>query len=191
MPLAKHLNSAADRLQANSCLGNVVAVIGATTTAITTSGTPSISVGGILTALTAQTNLALSALAGSDLPTVSINGSSVTNPWVQPQGVPGFYVQPASTTVYYVLGANAAGTWKVIQGTYDNQDITLASGYVGKGKSVIPDAPDGFVPVAVIKVASGSSTFTVGTTSLGTGGQTSGGVATIKNVNVLPVGSTF
>jgi hypothetical protein len=56
---------------------------------------------------------------------------------------------------------------------------------------VIPDAPDGFVPVAVIKVASGSSTFTVGTTSLGTGGQTSGGVATIKNVNVLPVGSTF
>jgi len=169
----------------------VVAVIGATTTAITTSGTPSISVGGILTALTAQTNLALSALAGSDLPTVSINGSSVTNPWVQPQGVPGFYVQPASTTVYYVIGAIAAGTVKVVQGTYDNQDITLASGYVGKGKSVIPDAPDGFVPVAVIKVASGSSTFTVGTTSLGTGGQTSGGVATIKNVNVLPVGSTF
>jgi hypothetical protein len=191
MALARHLNTAPDRLQANQCLGNVVAVIGSTTTAVTTSGTPSISVGGLLTALTAQTNLALSALAGSDLPTVSVNGASVTNPWVQPRGVAGFYVQPANTTVYYVLGANAAGTWKVIQGTHDGQDLTNASGYVGKGASVIPDAPDGFVPVAVIKVASGGATFTVGTTSLGTGGQASGGVATIRNVNVLPVASTF
>lgn len=191
MALARHLNTAQDRLQANQCLGNVAAVIGATTTAVTTSGTPSISVGGLLTALTAQTNLALSALAGSDLPNVSINGASVTNPWVQPRGVAGFYVQPANTTVYYVLGVTAGGTWKVVQGTYDGQDLTNASGYVGKGASVIPDVPDGFVPVAVIKVASGGATFTVGTTSLGTGGQTSGGVATIRNVNVLPVASTF
>lgn len=181
MSKALHLTSAPQRLLANQCLGSVLAVIGATTTAITTTGTPALAFDGILTPAAAQTNLALSALAASSL-------SSNQAGYLQPSGLDAaFYVQPANTTVYYVLGVVGGSTWKVVQGTYDTQALPFS----GVGRSVIPDVPDGFVPVAVIKVVTSGATFTVGTTSLGTGGQTSGGVATIKNVSVLPAAGTF
>jgi hypothetical protein len=183
MALARHLNTAPDRLQANMALGNAAVALGTDAATLDSSAIP-IAHGGIVTTLAAMNETALSALAGSDLPTVSINGASATNPWVQPRGVAGFYTQPAATTVYYVIGAIAAGTVKVVQGTYDNQDLTNASGYVGKGKSVIPDVPDGFTPFCVIKIVTVASTFVPATTALTS-------ISTIKNVNVLPVASTF
>lgn len=202
MSKALHLNTSAQRLMANMALGSVAAVIGATTTAITTSGTPALTFDGILSAATAQTNLALLPLTAADL------ASNYAN-WAQPSGLTaataagGFYVQPANTTVYYVVVITPAGNWRVVQGTFDQkvQSTTLDPQQVGAtggifggyavGKSVIPDVPDGVVPVAIIKVVSGGSTFTVGTTSLGTAGQSSGGVATIKNVTLLPAAGTF
>lgn len=177
MSKASHLTSAAARLSANECLGSVLAVIGASAAAFTTTGTPAVSHNGILTVLSAQTNTALSALAAGDM-------SSAQAGFMQPSGLPGFYVQPAATTVYYVICVTSAGTWKVVQGTYDNQDLTNLGGYTAKGKSVIPDVPDEVVPVAVLKVVTAGSAFTPGTTALTT-------IGTFKNVNVLPVASTW
>jgi len=181
MALARHLNSTPERLLANMALGNAAVALGTDTAKLDSSAIP-ISHGGVITTLAAMNEVALSALAGSDLPTVSVNGASVTNPWVQPRGIAGFYTQPANTTAYYVIGAIAAGTVKVVQGTYDGQDLTNASGYVGKGKSAIPDVPDGFTPFCVIKIVNASSTFVPATTSLSD-------ISTIKNG--WPVGSTF
>jgi hypothetical protein len=178
MSKASHLGSAALRLIANMCLTRVAAVIGATTSAFTTTGVGAATVNGFMVALAAQTNTALSALAAADMPAALAN-------WLQPSGLAGFYVQPANTTVYYVIGVTAGGTWKVVQGTYDGQVIGAVTGYPTAGKSVIPDVPDaGFTPVTVMKVASGGATFTPGTTALT-------GIATFKDVGVLPVDATF
>lgn len=107
-------------------------------------------------ALSAQ---ALSALAASDLP------ASLSN-WLQPSGLNGaFYVQPTGKTVYYVLAMNAAGTVKVVQGTYDGQEL-LPGVNSAVGKSIVPDVPAPFVPFGLIKVVTGSATFTPATTAL-------------------------
>lgn len=174
---ASHLGSDALRAIANLCLVKVAAVIGATTSAFTTTGVGAATVNGFMVALAAQTNTVLSALLGSDL------AAGLAN-WLQPSGLTGFYVQPAGTTAYYVIGVTAAGTWKVVQGTYDGQVIGAVTGYPTAGKSVIPDVPNGFTPVTVMKVVSGGSSFTPGTTALT-------GVATFRDVGVLPVDATF
>lgn len=187
-----------NRLVANMCFGSVLAVIGGTATAFTTTGTPSVSVDGTVFALTAQTNTALTPLSASDLPTSGAN-------WAQPSGLTGstaatgFYTQPANTTVYYVIGVNASGSWRVVQGLFDNRSPqsaaldpqglsasggVISTGYTVGGKSVIPDVPDGFTPVAVVKVVSGGALFTPGTTALT-------GLATFKNVSVIPSAETF
>lgn len=171
------------RLMGSMCFGAVLAVIGGTATAFTTTGTPAVSVDGKVFALTAQTNTALSALAAADLP--SATGAQ----FLQPSGQTGFFSHPtaaslgvASVTVYYVIGVTAAGTWKVVQGTYDNQDIGV-NGYTVKGKSIIPDVPDGFTPVTVMKVVT-TAAFVPGTTALT-------GLATFENCSVLGAHETF
>lgn len=177
MSKANQLTSMPARLAANMCFGSVAAVVGATTSAFTTTGTPGVSHDGIITTLSAQTNTALTALAAADLP-------SAFAQFVQPSGNLGFYVQPAGTTVYYVIGVTAGGAWRVVQGTYDGQPISNI-GISSVGKSEIPDVPtSGFTPVAVMKIVSGGSAFTPGTTALTS-------ISTFRNVSVLPVGGTY
>jgi len=186
----KQLNFGPTRLIANMCFGTVLAVIGATAAAFTTTGTPSVSVDGKTFALTAQTNTPLAALAAANLPAAT--GAQYT----QPSGLLGFYTQPANTTVYYVIGVIAAGTWLVVQGTFDPkvQSATLdpmqigatggVQGGYGSGKSIIPDVPEGFVPVAIMKVITAGSTFVPATTALT-------GIATFQNCSLLGVFETF
>lgn len=181
MAKANHLTSEAARLLAFMSLGGLTAGVGATTSAFTTTavitgGTGVVSMGGMLTNISAAANIALTALAAADLPASQAA-------YLQPSGSTGFYVQPANTTVYYVLGVNAAGAWRVVQGTYDNQPLGPA-GYTVMGRSVIPDVPLGFVPMFVVKVVSGGSAFTPGTTALT-------GISTFRAVGVLPVDQTF
>jgi hypothetical protein len=178
MSLARHLSSFPLRLIANMCLGKMGSTIANTTASKVDALTAvTVTIGGFAVAVAAQDELVLAALAASDLPTSQAN-------WVPPWGLPGFYTQPAGTTAYCVFGANAAGTVKVVQGTYDGQILSPASGYTQLGKSVIPDVPDGFTPVFVMKVISGGAVFTPATTALT-------GIATFKDVGVLPVDTTF
>ena len=176
MAMNRHLTTMPQRLTANACFGSVLAVIGATTTAFTTTGTPAVSHDGIVTVLTTQTNTALAALAAADLPSGFAN-------YLQPSGRAGFYVQPANTTVYYVIGVTAGGAWRVVQGTHDGQVLSELLGISERGRSFIPDVPtEGFTPVAVMKVVTGATTFTPGTTALNAANVTT----TFRNVTVLP-----
>lgn len=79
-------------------------------------------------------------------------------------GQTGFYVQPASTTVYYVVGINAAGTVRTFQGTYTGQTFTNFVNTLGD--SSIPDIGDSYCPIGYIKVVTGAATFTPATTAL-------------------------
>lgn len=177
MAQAKHLTSEAARLAANMSFTKAA---GVAATANIGHAALLVSHDGAQTAVVANAALALAALAASDLP------SSMAQ-WKQPSGTTGFYSHPtaaslgvASVTVYYVFGVTAAGTVKVVQGTYDNQ--ALPNGAVGK--SVIPDVPSGnFTPVTVMRIVS-TAAFVPGTT-------TTAAVSTFKDVAVLPVGSTF
>lgn len=96
------------------------------------------------------------------------------------------YVQPALTTVYYTLGVNAAGTISVTQGTYAGQ--LLISGQAGSsyaGDGSVPNAPAGYVPFGVMKVATGAATtFTPATTLLDAALVT----VTYFDVAVMPAG---
>lgn len=105
------------------------------------------------------------------------------------------YVQPNGTTVYYVLGVNAAGTIAVVQGTFQGQNLVppVTSGvgalansgtsFVGDGS--IPNLPAGFAPFGLLKVVTGgSSTFTPGTTLLNAAGL----VNTFWDINLIPEG---
>lgn len=179
MSTARHLSSLPLRLIANMCLGAMGSTIANTAAAKVDALTAvKATVGGFMVSVAAQDELVIAALAASDLPTSQAN-------WLQPTGLPGFYVQPAGTTVYYVFGTNSAGTVKCVQGTYDGQVLNPASGYTQLGKSVIPDVPaEGFTPLFVMKVVSGGSAFTPATTALT-------GIATFKDVGVLPVDTTF
>lgn len=170
-----HLMANMFRGLANVCLTKANAVIGATTSAFTTGNAVTYAFEGALRSLATQTNTALSALAASDLAS-SLSG------WLQPAGSTGFYVQPANTTVYYVIGVTSAGTVKVVQGTYAGQSLMLngVAGLSVVGDGSIPDIPDGFVPITVMKVASGGATFTPGTTALT-------GIATFIDVMMLPL----
>ena len=174
-------NSMPVRLLANACFGRVSAVIGATTTAFTTTGTPAVSHDGTLTTLTAQTNTALAALAAADLPAAFAN-------YVQPSGRIGFFTQPANTTVFYVIGVTAGGAWRVVQGTHDGQILGESLGITERGRSVIPDVPtEGFTPVTLMRVVTGATTFVPGTTALNAANVTT----TFRDISVIPAAATF
>lgn len=190
MSKANQLTSMPLRLIANQCLGKMGATIANTTASKVDALTAvNVTIGGVMSAVAAQDELVMTALAASDLPTALTN-------WVQPTGRTGFYTQPANTTVYYVFGWNGTAM-KVVQGSFDPaaaQNTTLDPMQVGPlggmltpyalGKSVIPDVPDGFTPCFVMKVVTGGAAFVPGTTALT-------GIATFKDVGVLPVDGTF
>lgn len=195
MSKANSLTSLAARLAANMNFAKMGATVASTAAAKIDALTAGVgSIGGKMVTLAAQDELVLSALAATDLPTAQAN-------WVQPSGLTGFYTQPAGTTVYYVLGAIAAGTFKIVQGTFDPvavQNTTLdpmqmsasggiasaGGGFYSLGKSVIPECPDGFLPTAVFKVVTAGSAFVPATTALTS-------ISTFKDVSVLPVAETF
>lgn len=181
MSKANHLGTSPQRMLANMCLFKASGAIANTTASkVDALGTGTYLMDGLAYTAAAADEYVLSALAATDLPSSQAN-------WVQPWGGSGFYVQPASSTVYYVIGfAYNAGTptLKVVQGTYDSQVIPNTGGAV-IGKSVIPDVPEvGFVPITVMKVVTAGSTFTPATTLLT-------GLATFKDVGILPVANTF
>lgn len=173
MAKASSLTSAAALLLANFNLTKANAVIGATATAITTGNAITTVIGGIQRTLGAQTNTALAPLATADFAVAPSGG------YLQPSGLAGFYTQPANTTVYYVLCANAAGTVRVVQGTYSGQQLST-QGLTVVGDGAVPDVPDTFVAFAVMKVTTAGSVFTPAVTALT-------GIATFLDVAVLPV----
>jgi hypothetical protein len=92
-----------------------------------------------------------------------------------------FYVQPVSTTVYYVIGLDAAGVCKTFQGTYAGYQFPGASLYVGDGD--LPNDIGSYTPIGIIKiVTNGSTTFTPATTALDAAGLT----VTFIDVALLP-----
>ena len=97
------------------------------------------------------------------------------------------YVQPANTTVFYLVSVNAAGTVAVSQGSYAGQAITYGSDLskiiVGSGD--VPELPAGYCPIGVVKVVTGATTFTPGTTALDAASVT----ATYKDVSLVPLAS--
>lgn len=97
---------------------------------------------------------------------------------------PAAYVQPANTTVFYVLSLNAAGTVAVSQGSYAGQSIAYPNDLskVLTGQGGLPVEPDGYTAIGVIKVVTGATTFTPGTTLLDAANVT----ATYYNVSRLP-----
>lgn len=151
-------------------------------------------IGGIMVSVAAQDELVIAALAAANLPAAT--GAQ----YVQPSGSTAFYTQPANTTVYYVFGVIAAGTVLCVQGLFTPRAAQSAaldpmglsgsggiiggSGYTVNGSSVIPDVPDGFTPLFVMKVVTGGAAYVPATTALT-------GIATFRDVGVLPVDSTF
>lgn len=130
------------------------------------------------------TKAALSAQALTALATADFTGGAglPSGGYLQPSGSTAFYVQPASTTVYYVMVINAAGTVRVVQGTYTGQPLS-SQGLSATGRSIVPDVPDVWVPFGMIKIVTNSSTtFTPGTTALDAAGLT----VTFYDVGVLP-----
>lgn len=159
-----------NRIDGNCALAAGLFVIGATAAAITSTVVVPIVRDGVFSSLAAQTNTVLAPLVASDLPTAAAS-------YTQPSGQLGFYTQPAGTTVYYVIGVTSAGAVKVVQGTYSGQLIN-PNGYTVMGDGTVPDVPDTFIPVAVMKVISGGAIFVPATTVLT-------GIATFQNVLCL------
>lgn len=155
-------------LLGNACLSLIALAINAAGAAtVKTTGATIYSVDGLL-----YTKAALA--AQSIVPTHGVNGDQAV------AGV-GAYVQPANTTVYYTLALNAAGTVAVVQGSYNGQIPTLdptkgvgalaAIGTSAKGDGAVPNPPDGYTAIGIIKVTTdGSTTFTAGTTLLDAAG---------------------
>ena len=76
-------------------------------------------------------------------------------------------VQPALTTVYYTVAANAANQVRVFQGRYIGEPFNNSVGVSAVGDGYVPDVPDGFAPLAVLKITTGAATsFIPGTTAL-------------------------
>lgn len=156
MTTLKQLTGPVRHLVGNRCLSRPVLAIGTTKSAFNTTAAAEYVIDGIIRNKAAMTSEALVALkASTHLPAALAD-------WRQPSGADGsFYVQPANKTVYYVLCLNAAGTAVVVQGTYDGQP--LQGGYA-EGDGSVPMIPDGVAPFGLIKVVTGATTFTVGTT---------------------------
>lgn len=104
------------------------------------------------------------------------------------------YAQPANSTVYYVLGVNAAGTVAVVQGTFAGQNLVppatagvgalaqAGTSFVGDGS--IPSLPDGYAPFGLLKIVTGAATFTPGTTNLNASNVT----PTFWDIGLIPEG---
>lgn len=156
MSQVKHLTSSPHRQIGNiNMTRGVLAINGAAAATVKTSNAIVYAVNGIFYNKTALAAQALTALSSSDLAN-----------YVQPSGLAGFYTQPANTTAYLVLLLDAAGNVRVVQGTYDNQPLLGVAGYGIMGKSIVPDTPDGYVPIGMIKVVTGATTFLPGTDAL-------------------------
>lgn len=141
--------------------GRGAIVIGATAAAVTTSAAFVFTIGGVVYSRAAMTNEALVALPG-------------TGP---------FRVQPPNTTVYYTLGVNAAGTVHVVQGRFEGERFISPTGLSVVGDGTVPSLPDTHAPFALIKVVTGSASFTPGTTALNAANLTS----TLWDIATLPV----
>jgi hypothetical protein len=136
-------------------LSRAVLAIGTVKSGFNTTNALIYAIDGVIRSLAAQTSTALTALADA------------------------FYVQPANTTVYYTLAVNAAGTVRCIQGDFAGRQ-KFVGGVEVRGDGNIPDVPDLSVastdangvqtlsdqwcPFGVIKVVTGATTFTPGTT---------------------------
>ena len=196
MSILKQVNNGVHRGLQNYPMAKANVVIGATTAAITNTGTLPVVIDGVIRNLAAVTNQALTALAIGDF--TAARQTAMGGFYLQPAGYAGaFYTQPANTTVYYVVVVTEGGIVRVVQSTWAGQLVgstvgPLAASMFGisaAGDGSIPDVPDFVTPIAYIKVASGGAIFTPGTTSLGTAAQTSGGVATIVDIAYLPAAS--
>lgn len=95
---------------------------------------------------------------------------------------PAAYVQPANSTVIYVIALKADGTVGVVQGGYNGQSVTLPGGVVMVSKGEVPEVPVGYTPIGTLKVVTGATTFTPGTTLLDAANVT----VTYTDVSLLP-----
>lgn len=178
------LTSVAAQLLGNMNLSQkpALAINAASAATIKTTGALVFSVGGVMLTKAALAAQALTALAGG--PTGGdfvATTSELAKNYLQPNGGVGFYVQPVSTTVYYVVCINGALTVRVVQGTYDGQQ--LMAGLSAPGKSWVPDIPDTWVPIGMLKMTTNASTtFTPGTTAIDAAGLT----PVFYDLSVLP-----
>lgn len=169
MSRLQDLNQAADRdLLGNMCLSKAGLAIGTVKSGINTANAITYSVGGVIPA--AKAAMTSQALTNA----YSRGGKQLGNT----------YVQPANTTVFYTLSLKADGTVAVTQGTYAGQILVdpTQNGVSTGGDGLVPNAPAGHTPFGVIKVATGATTFTLGTTLLDAANVT----ATFYDVSVLP-----
>lgn len=163
---------------ATTLSAHVFAATGGATATVQTTGAIVSQIGGVTRS---RAELAAQSLA----PTHDIFGNANTS----------VYAQPIGSTVYYVLGVNAAGTVSIVQGTFAGQNLVppVTSGvgalansgtsFVGDGS--VPSLPDGFAPAGLLKVVNGSAgTFTPGTTNLNTAGL----ALTFWDINLIPEG---
>ena len=152
------INDRALRLLGTFCMSRPVAAIGATTSAITTTSAIISVIDGIIRNVAALTNQAL------------VSGAEA------------FRVQPANTTIYYVMAVNAAGTVRTFQGRFNGEQFTNPTGMNLVGDGTVPDVPDEWCPFALLRIATGATTFTPGTTALNAANVTT----TIFDVAYLP-----
>lgn len=154
-------------LLGNMVLSKAGLAIGTVKSGINTTAALIYSIGGVLFTKAAMTSQALTAY--------SRDGKQLGNA----------YVQPANTTVFYTLAINAAGTTvAAVQGTYPGQVLVdpTQNGVSTGGDGLVPNAPAGFTAFGVIKVVTGNTTFTLGTTLFDAANVTS----TFYDVSVLP-----
>lgn len=171
MTTLKQLTGPARYLAGNRCMSRpVVAMYATTKSQIQTSAAIENVIDGII-----RNVAAISSGAALVACKAATHLAAAEADWLQPSGLDGsFYVQPAGKTVYYVLCVNAAGTVVVVQGTYDGQPLVSGgSGLGAEGSGSIPDIPNSLAPFGLIKIVTGSATFTVGTTLFDAANQTS------------------
>jgi hypothetical protein len=167
-------------LAATSLSAHAFAATGGATATVQTTGAIVSQIGGVT-----RSRAALS--AQSLAPTHDIFGNANTS----------VYAQPANTTVYYVLGVNAAGTVAIVQGTFAGQNLVppvtagvgalanSGTSFVGDGS--IPNLPEGFAPAGLLKVVTTTGAgvpFTPGTTNLNAAGL----ALTFWDINLIPEG---
>lgn len=77
-----------------------------------------------------------------------------------------FYTVPKNTTSYILFVSNAAGTVYAIQSQHQGRDLAFL-GRPDKGDGTVPETPEGFAPIGLIKaVTNGATTFLPGTDAL-------------------------
>ena len=152
-------------LAATTTSAHVLAATGGATATVATTGAIVSQIDGIT-----RSRAALS--AQSIAPTHDIFGSANS----------AVYAVPVGQTIYTVLGVNAAGAIAVVQGTFAGQNLVpsptagvgaltqAGTSFVGDGS--IPNLPDGFAPLGLIRTVTTSATFTPGTTLLNAAGIT-------------------